>query len=67
MAKSCPCCLMMSSVSSFLSRRSFSEEKKASSFIIFFLFSICLSISPVFVNDNKKDLPLHVQDVFSHT
>lgn len=45
------------------------REKKASSFfIIFFLFSICLSIFLLFfVNDNKKDLPLNVQDVFSHT
>lgn len=36
--------------------------------MIFFLFSICLSIFLLFfVNDNKKDLPLNVQDVFSHT
>lgn len=49
-------------------RTLFSDEKKASSFFMsFFLFSVCLDLSPVFVNDNKKDLPLNVQDVFSHT
>lgn len=48
---------------------SLKRKKKASSFfMIFFLFSICLSIFLLFfVNDNKKDLPLNVQDVFSHT
>lgn len=73
MAKSCLCCrLMMSSVSSFLSGRSFSEEKQKKPAVssLFFLFVLYLSLSIFllfFVNDNKKDLPLNVQDVFSHT
>lgn len=70
MAKSCPCCrLMMSSVSLFLRGRSFSGEKKSQQFLHYFLFVLYLSqsLSCFFVNDDKKDLPLNVQDVFSHT
>lgn len=70
MAKSCPCCrLMMSSVSLFLRGRSFSGEKKpaVSSLFSFRSLFVSQSFSCFFVNDDKKDLPLNVQDVFSHT